>query len=390
MTNNKESIFWGIWISYAMYYFGRANLSLVMPILLATAGFSKYNVGWVASGFFFAYAVGQFVHGQISEKFNPYYYIAAGLIGSAIANAFLGFFGLFFWLLFLGEIADGFIQAMGWSSCVRASAELPGNKERRSTILGTSYQVGNSIVWLTASYAIGAWGWQWGFWIAAVVMGIKAILLLIYMPKDYVVPEKKIGQQVKATLNFPIVFSGFSLGLLNMIRYGVMTWIPVFLWEVEQLPIGKIGFKIFLIPILGVIGTLLYLRFNKKKDIATVVYLLLLAAVFIVFPYVGPTGTTILLLASGFLVYGPHVFLVSTMPSRFVDKKIVAASTGFINGMGYVGTTVVGLAVPFILSLYDWHAVFWFWSALAIVIIMLVLAVYFKTGGRHETYEAAA
>ena len=116
--------FWHLWSSYAMYYFGRVNLSLVIPILLATAGLTKYHLGLVASGFFFAYAAGQFLHGQISERFNPYTYIAIGLIGSAVINLFLGFSMGFFWILFIGEIMDGGFQSMGWSSAVRANAEI--------------------------------------------------------------------------------------------------------------------------------------------------------------------------------------------------------------------------------------------------------------------------
>ena len=72
-------VFWNIWSSYATYYFGKVNLSLVIPVLLATYGdLSMHNIGMVASGFLIAYAVGQILHGQISEKFNPFTYVAWG------------------------------------------------------------------------------------------------------------------------------------------------------------------------------------------------------------------------------------------------------------------------------------------------------------------------
>lgn len=379
MASNKLN-FWNIYSSYALYYFGKVNLSLIMPLLLATQGFSKYNVGLVASGFFVTYAIGQFIHGHISEKFNPYIYIALGLIGSSIMNAFLGFFGMFFWLLFLGEAFDGFFQSMGWSSCVRAVSETSKNPQRTSCILGTSYQIGNSVAWLIASAVIGWWGWQWGFWIAAIIMFAKALILLKYMPKNYQIKPKPIIKQVKRTLNFPIVVSGMSLCLLNMVRYGIITWMPTFLYEVEKLSIGKVGLKIFLIPVFGVIGTLYYNKSKMNRDILTIIYMAGLALLFVIFPYVSPLWTTVLLLLSGALIYGPHVFLVSTMPSRFVDKEIVASSTGFIDGMGYIGTSLIGILVPFILSIWDWHYVFWFWSIIAFVIIIFVLIVYLKKG----------
>ncbi|UCD22321.1 MAG: MFS transporter, partial [Chloroflexota bacterium] len=71
MKNRR--VFWNLWSTYASYYFGRVNYSLIIPVLLATyQDLTLYNVGMVASGFMTAYLVGQFLHGQLSERFNPF------------------------------------------------------------------------------------------------------------------------------------------------------------------------------------------------------------------------------------------------------------------------------------------------------------------------------
>jgi len=375
-------VFWNLWSSYAIYYFGKVNLSLVIPVLLATYGdLSMYNVGMVASGFLIAYAVGQFLHGQISERFNPFTYVAIGLIGSAIMNAILGFSAGFFWVLLVGEIIDGGFQSMGWSSIVRANAETSKNPEKSSTILGTAYQVGNSFAWIICAFAIGQFGWQWGFWVASIVMVIRGIT--IYASRHQVkITARKAMERAKLTLNFPIVMSGLSLCLLNMVRYGVIIWIPTYLYQTQDMPIEKVGITIFLIPIAGIIGTVLYNRVRLLKDITTIIYLVLLGIVFIVFPTT--TGAVIvgLLIASGLFLYGPHVFLVTTVPSRFYDKKIVAAATGFIDGMGYIGSALVAVMVPFIIDWTGgWEFVFYFWAALSFAIIGLVVLVHIRKGG---------
>ena len=129
--NNSKFVFWNLWLSYATYYFGKVNLSIVIPALLATYNnLNVYHVGLVSTGFLIAYAAGQFLHGQISERFNPFIYISIGLICSAVANLILGFWGGFFIILLLGEILDGFFQSMGWSSCVRANAIIHDDKKR--------------------------------------------------------------------------------------------------------------------------------------------------------------------------------------------------------------------------------------------------------------------
>lgn len=385
--DNKKKLFWHIWTSYAIYYLGRVNLSIVIPVLLATQGLSKYNLGLVASGFFFAYAIGQFLHGQISEKFNPYTYLAIGLIGSAIINALIGFSGAFFWILLIGEIMDGGFQSMGWSSAVRANAEAQKEKkiiEKKSTILGTSYQIGNSIAWLLSAFFVGWLGWEWGFWVAAIIMFLRGITLLIIRPKIEVKKRPTI-KQIKHTLKLPIIISGIGMALLNMVRYGVIIWIPTYLVEQGSSIIGT-GLKIFLIPIAGVFGTLTYNKLKANRSILTAIFVSCLGILFAVFGYMGEWLLVGALILSGFFLYGPHVFLVSTFPSRFVDRKIVASSTGFIDGMAYIGAIIIGLLVPFLLDITNnnWNIVFLFWSVLCLFIIALVMGMHFhmKKDGR--------
>ena len=373
-------LFWNIWSSYATYYFGKVNLSIVIPVLLATYGdLSLYNIGFVASGFMGAYALGQFLHGQISERYNPFVYISIGLIGSAFINMLLGFSAGFFWALLIGEIVDGGFQSMGWSSTVRSAAAMSKNVDRNSTILGTAYQVGNSVAWIVCAFVIGQFGWQWGFWVASIVMVIRGITL--YLSRREIQTEQRhLGKQVKMTLSLPIVLSGVSLCLLNMVRYGIITWIPTFLFRTQDMPIEKVGLNIFLIPLAGVIGTLLYIRIKLPKDITTIFYLTILGVLFFIFPQTSGFTMIAVLLLSGFFLYGPHVFLVTTVPSRQLGQKLVAASTGFIDGMGYIGAMIIGVLVPFLIDVTGgWNAVFYYWAVTSLVIVCLVLFVYFKT-----------
>jgi len=374
MEVTVRKTFWNIWTSYATYYFGRVNLGVIVPALLATYNnLSLYNVGLVTSGFLFAYAFGQFLHGQIAERMNPFKYIAGGLILSGVMNLFLGMAGSFFALLLIGETLDGFFQAMGWSSCVKANAMLQKeeDREKSATLLGCSYQIGNSVAWLISAFAVGQWGWRAGFFVAAGFLLLRGILLLLTMPRMELSEHQKVTKQVKLTLSLPIILSGLALCFVNMARYGVITWIPLYLFKINNYSVeqmGKVGFKIFLIPIFGVLGTLIYNRI-KNKSIYAVMSLLILAATMVIYPMTtGLTSLSILFLGSFFL-YGSHVFLVSTFPTRFLKEKVVAASTGFIDGMGYVGAISIGVVVPFLINLAggNWKYVFPFWALVSVL-----------------------
>lgn len=375
----KPKAFWNIWSSYAVYYFGKVNLGIVVPaLLLANNSLNLYNVGLVSSGFFFAYAIGQFLHGQISERFNPFVYIAIGLLGSAAMNLLLGFSAGFFLLLFLGEVFDGLFQSMGWSSCVRANAIL-NKEEKTTTLLGTSYQLGNSVAWLISAFVVGKWGWQAGFFVASAIMASRGILLLLMKPEIKYTPNK-VKTQIKNTLTPSILLGGVALCFLNMVRYGVITWIPLYLFKLNNLTVqqmGKVGLNVCLIPIAGILGTLVYNLFKIKRDLITVIFLAFLAVSFMILPFVEGTMATVVLLIGSFFLYGPHVFLVATLPSRFLDKKVVAAATGFIDGMGYVGTVLVGILVPILIGLFGgWTAVFYFWAILSVFVMVTVITIY--------------
>jgi len=111
----------------------------------------------------------------------------------------------------------------------------------------------------------------------------------------------------------------------------------------------------------------------------SVVFLSLMGVTWFLFPFADGMNATILVLASSAFLYGPHVFLVTTLPSRFKDEKVVAASTGFIDGMGYVGTTIIMLVVPYLVleTTNAWNNVFLLWAIISFVAAGVVALTYF-------------
>ena len=388
--------FWNLWSTYAIYYFGKVNLGIVIPALLITfEDLNLYDFGLVSLGFMFAYAIGQFLHGQISERFNPYLYITMGLILSGIANFFMGFLGSFFVMLLILESFDGFFQSMGWSSVVRANSLIQKTDEERdrsSTILGCSYQFGNSAAWFVSAFAVAWWGWQAGFFVASFMLLFRGVTLYLTKPKLEHKPQQTVKKQVKGTITFPIVMSGLSLMVVNMVRYGVMTWLftyYVFAGNFAIADFGTVSLKIVFIPIAGILGTLVYNKLPWKKDLISIAFLAGMGVTWYLFPFAGSLGGTFLVLLSSAFLYGPHVFLVCTIPSRFKKKGIVASSTGFIDGMGYVGTSLIMIVVPYLVleTQGAWNNVFILWSLISFAASALVAITYFghfKNNGKSD------
>jgi len=274
---------------------------------------------------------------------------------------------------------------MGWSSIVRANALIQKNdkeRDRSTTILGCSYQIGNSVAWAVSAYAVALWGWQAGFWVASIMLIGRGIILYFTRQKLDYKPKQTVKKQFEITVSFPIVMSGLSLMLLNMVRYGVMNWFFAFLILEGNIPTEGFGsevWKIVFIPIAGVVGTLVYNKLPWNKDYISIVFLAAMGVTWVLFPFAEGFTAIVLVLASSAFLYGPHVFLVCTIPTRFKKSGIVASSTGFIDGMGYLGTTLVMILVPYFVleTAGKWNNVFLLWALLSFAASAFVAVTYF-------------
>mgnify|MGYP001563319751 FL=1 len=83
----RLQVFISIYIGYMGYYFVRSNFSLA-KIYLIQEGFTKTQLGFVASALGLAYGISKFVMGNISDRSNARYFLGIGLILSGITNLF--------------------------------------------------------------------------------------------------------------------------------------------------------------------------------------------------------------------------------------------------------------------------------------------------------------
>jgi sugar phosphate permease len=139
-------------------------------------------------------------------------------------------------------------------------------------------------------------------------------------------------------------------------RYGFVNWLPAFLDEQgvgQASPLWedtKKAMKLCIHPLAGSLGAILAGwatdRFFGGRRAPVIVVLLFLLGVFsIVFPYVDPTNTWLVVLVValvGFCTYGPHILMVGHAAQDFGKKSGAAGAAGFIDAMGYVGAALTG------------------------------------------------
>lgn len=398
-----------IFVGYASYYLVRSNINVAKPYLIHDLGLSKGDVGLLASALTIAYGISKFVMGNVSDRSNPRYFLATGLILSGLSNLAFGFLpGLT--LMTVCWFFNGWFQGMGWPPCGRTMVHWFSDGERgtKMAIWNVAHNVGGMLAPLIAGYAIvlpyfGA-SWKAAFFIPAILAIIAGILVLIFMRdtpqsvglppieeymNDY--PETGVEDREKelsaSEILFKHVFNNkflwiFAVAnvLVYVVRYGVVNWAPTYLTEVKGYSIEHSAWQSSLYELAGIPGMLFSgwasdKWFHGRRSPVMVIFMALVTAAVLLYWW-NPAGNqavdSIALIAIGFLIYGP-VMLIGIAAVDLVPKKAAGTAAGLTGLFGYLGATGAELGIGNIVQNYGWNMGFTVIIGSAILSIFLLV-----------------
>lgn len=388
----------------------RVNFSVAVPGIMHEFGFTKTALGGVMTALFSAYALGQFVNGQIGNHVNPRYFIAAGLSISAIVNIMFGLIpgGILLLMIILWGI-NGYVQSMGWAPTVRTISNWFGTEKRTtySTLIGTSYIAGSAISVLLAGLIVSRLGWRYVFIVPALISLVIAAHWFIFgrgSPKEESkeleekVLEKtkedheKVGVSPREVLEYTLSHKGvwlaaFALFGLNIVRYGFLDWAPTYLFETQTINISKAAYQSICFPFAGILGALSagFLSDRPLENYSSTAGIMLTALFgsIIAFPVIMNIhwilGLSCLTLI-GFLSFGPHVLIVSSIPMDLGTRNGSSAVTGFIDGFGYIGAALTGITTGLLVDNFGWIEGIYFWAFGALIATVMTFFIWWTYG----------
>ncbi|ORA34667.1 MFS transporter [Mycobacterium aquaticum] len=389
----RIQIFAVTWIAYAGFYFTRQAFSVAKlgiledPILSTTL--TKSTLANLDAAYLTAYAAGQFVWGQVSDRFGPRVVLLGGLAISAIATVFMGLLPALVFLLPL-MIVQGLAQSTGWSGTLKNMAQFFSIGER-GKILGiwsTNYAFGGLVAapflgWV----AYDMFGtWRAAFFGGATVVAIVFVLMLLFQRNDpadvglppieeyranadaeegvelddspeaeaVAEPTPSWRESLVAVLGDSMVRTlGMSYFLLKPARYAILLWGPVIV--AEQLADGD-KFQAVTVPIAfgvaGVVAPILFGRmsdrmFKARRVPVSVISLAILVVVLALFAPLTATGNVWIMVAMlsviGLSVYGADAMISCVAAVDFGTSKHAGTAAGLINCCGSVGAILGGL-----------------------------------------------
>lgn len=400
--------FISIYAGYAAYYLVRKNMSLAYPYFKSEYGFSTADIGFIGSGLGIAYGLSKFIMGNFSDRSNARYFLATGLILSAIVNVMFGLtqsVGMLFVLMLL----NGWFQGMGWPPCGRIMAHWYSNKERGSVmaVWNTAHNVGAALIVPIATVLINAFSsWKLGIFYAPAFLCVSMAAMILLFARDTPqsvglppieeykndypddIDRTKIAESERELSAKEILFNHvlnnkyvWFIALANifvyLVRYGVMDWIPLYLQEVKGYSHESARIPFFLFETAAIPGTI-FIGWLSDKIFkgrrAPVGILCMIGVVGALFVY-STSDSTLLINVSvsliGALIYGP-VMLIGVAAIDFVPKKAAGTSAGFTGLFGYLGGSVLSsFAIGKIVDAYGWGA------ALNFMMVASVLAIFF-------------
>ncbi|AAX17578.1 glycerol-3-phosphate transporter [Borrelia turicatae] len=409
----RLQIFISIFIGYAGFYLTRKIFSFAIPEL-EKEGFNKGQLGIALSGVSIAYGFSKFIMGNISDRSNPRYFLALGLLLTAIITLL---FGLFSWqlldpttaimLMFILMFANGWVQGMGWPACGRTMVHWWAKKERGITVAtwNLAHNIGGGAAGIISAWALIHFKeWQAIFYVPAIlVLGI-AIFILITLrdtpqsvglppieeykndyPDDYTEEaEKELNAKdifIKYVLNNKLLwYIATANAFIYFVRYGVLDWAPSYLSQVKNFSIKNSGWAYSLYEFSAIPGTIICgwisdKIFKGRRSETGIIFMTAALITIIIYwqlPENNPTLTTILLAIIGFLIYGP-VMLIGLHALDLAPKKAAGTAAGFTGLFGYIGGSVTASAITgLVLQHFNWNVYFYLLITACIFSILFI------------------
>ncbi len=410
----RIEVFIGILAGYICFYLVRNNFTLAIPHLLEE-GFTKTQLSMVPSAIALAYGFSKFLMAIVSDRSNPRYFMATGLILAAIITFLMGTTHVTgsLTLMVILAFCGGWVQAMGWPASARVMVHWFSEGERgaKMSIWACAQNVGGGLIAIIAFVGMHYLGMSYhgGVFYLPAMLSLATAGLVLWFVKDTPQseglpsieeyhhektecdtacrPDTEREQELTAKeilfkyvlVNKHLWFLALANIFVYFIRFGVGSWIPTYLMEVKGLTaatskLALAWYEYAAIPGIILCGWLSDKYFASRRAPMCVFYMTVVCIALVGYWFV-PAGSVILcntiLAIIGFFIYGP-VVLIGISAVDIAPKKAAGTAAGLTGLLGYVvGTMGANLGAGMIVDNFGWQA------AIISLFAAAILAIFF-------------
>jgi sugar phosphate permease len=391
-----------LFCGYGAYYFCRADLSVATPLIIdelsrsgMTPAVAMARIGAISSYGILAYAVCKFFLAGIGDLWGGKRSFLLGLGGATAFTLLFASTGMLP-VFTLAWVGNRLTQSVGWAGLIKVSSRW-FNFSSYGTVLGLlslSYLIGDALARQTMGVLIEhGYTWRTLFCYAAAVAGVLLVANLFFLHESRVklgfaepaVNPQNLYADARSTtgegwqtslreLVLPLLKSrAFLLVCLlsfgcTIVRETFNTWTPEYLKSHIGFSSGHAGSLSAIFPAVGAVSVLFSGWLSDRMGINGRALLMMIGltistGALIVLMGVPATlaGATLPLILIGIVAFsllGPYSYLGGAYALDFGGARASAASSGIIDGVGYIGGTLAGYFIARLSGVFGWHGVF--------------------------------
>jgi OPA family glycerol-3-phosphate transporter-like MFS transporter len=399
-----------LFVGYAAYYFCRSDLSVAMPLLIedlqrhGMAGSDAIiRMGQLASFGVLAYAIGKLTLTGLGDIWGGRRSFTLGLGGAVVFTLLFASTGCLP-VFTIAWIGNRLAQSIGWAGLIKVCSKWFGYSSYGTVvgILSLSYLIGDAAARQSMGLLIQqGYGWRALFCFAAIVAGCILIANLLFLRESraeigFQEPELNplnlfAGSRSKPTnvweILRPLIVSRtfamvclLSLGC-TIVRETFGLWTPVYLRSYFGYSIASAAGTSAIFPAVGAVSVLAMGWLSDRMGpsgrsmvmffslTATVVPLIVLTSL-----RAGSADSTwpvVLIGVVAFFLLGPYSYLAGAFALDLGGSQAGAASSGIVDGVGYLGGVAAGDSIARLSVAFGWRGVF---VALTVVTALSALA----------------
>jgi OPA family sugar phosphate sensor protein UhpC-like MFS transporter len=396
-----------ITLGYGFIYTCRLGLSIVKKPLIDGNIFTVEELGLIGSALFYAYALGKFFNGFLSDHFRPRLFFSVSIFLSAIINLFMGWSTLL-WVSVALWALNGWVQGMAAPSAVISITNWFGLKERgrRYGLWNASHSIGEGLTFYVIAVVVSVAGWRYGFILPGVICVVVAAWVYMFLQNapttiglpdihEWVGEENRDIKPENTWRTQKVVFGiramwivAVSSGLMYVTRYAINSWGVLYLQEAYGYSLVEAGTFIAFNTVAGIIGSISYgyvsdKLFDARRPPANLLFAIVEVIALLIIFY-GPQNTVVL--ACAFALYGAGLSgLVASIGGLFgVDiapRGAAGAAMGFVGVFSYLAAATqeyvsskliaAGVTVVDGIRVYDFDPAIMFWIGSSVLSMIL-------------------
>jgi MFS transporter, ACS family, D-galactonate transporter len=380
-TGVRWKIFLLMLFLISINYIDRASLSVAMPLISREFDLDPAMQGLILSSFFWTYAFMQVPGGMLADRFKPRIVIASATIFwgafQAIAAVATNWPVLLLTRLGLGASEAPIYPAGGKLNAIWMTQTERG---RGATLLDGGAPLGAALGSIVIAWLIAAFNsWRYAFVIAGVGTMLCGLLAWYYIrnaPREHPSVNEAEARYIEQSHALEDAYTPASRGgswmsyfryrsvwcmclgwmFFNTTFYGLLTWMPTYLFKVHNFDIKTLGGASFIIFFSGFVGELVggwigdfwrsrggspNLVFRTLFGIAAI---LATISIFFVAYVTDPVAVVVLLSATLFFLRWCGMYWA--IPSALAGRE----KSGFLGGCMNLGGNIAGILTPLIVG----------------------------------------